>query len=69
MNKHELYMQICDVERGAYQLWLMFASIFATFISRTPVALVFPEGFIMEVKIISLENIDITHQNCKPSDQ
>ena len=62
-------MQTSDVKRGTYHIRLMIAFVFATFISRTPVALVFPEGFIMEVKIISLENIDITHQNCKPSDQ
>lgn len=58
-------MQICDVERGTvhtYHTWLMLVFVFATFISRIPVALVSPEGFIMEVKIVSLENIDISHQ-------
>lgn len=55
MNEHELSMQICDVQRWAYQIWLILAFVFLTFIPRTLVALVFPEGFIMEVKLFSLE--------------
>ena len=62
MNKHELNMQIYDIERGTDYVWHMLAFVFSTLISRTLVALLSPEGFIMKVKILSFRNIDITQQ-------
>ena len=55
-------MQICDIERGTYHIWHMLAFVFSTLISRTLVVLLFPEGFIIKVRIFSLKNIGITHQ-------
>ena len=51
MNKHEQNMQICDIQRGTYHIWHMLAFVLSTLISRTLVALLFPEGFIIKVKV------------------
>lgn len=40
----------------------MLSFVIVTFISRTLVALVCPEGFILEVKLIFLKSIIISHQ-------
>lgn len=53
MNKHELRMQIYDMERGIPEICLILSFVGLTFIPRTVVMMACPEGFTFEAAIVS----------------